>query len=136
LATSLQPTRVPAQCAEAAKVVHQTSLISLRADPESTAAFYVQGTVRNTCTVPLRVALEMLGVADRGDLASLGVGEILALEAGQERAFFSDLGHHPADEIAALIVVPRCDVGSALQAGPANLQRCHDLKVERTSRQR
>ncbi|HUE75641.1 MAG TPA: hypothetical protein VMP10_02340 [Chloroflexota bacterium] len=130
LATSLQPTPIPPRCEDATKVIHQTSLVKLPdADRDGLATYYVLGTIRNTCTIGLEVSLEMLGVADQGALSLLGRGETMALAPGQERAFYHNLGRHRPDEVAALIVVPKCGREPARAGGLVELRRCHELPL-------
>jgi hypothetical protein len=140
LATSLQPTPTPPRCAEAAKVVHQTSLVSLRGETGGAVTNYVLGTARNTCTVTLEVALEMHGASDewpdQGVLRPIGRSEKMVLAPGQERAFYHRLDQHPPHELAALIVVPRCRIDTGRASQSAELRRCHELALGTSTRSR
>jgi hypothetical protein len=54
------------------------------------------------------------------ELTSLGHGETLGLEPGQEHAFYHDLGQHPSHELDAVIIVPNARPAQGGQACRAN----------------
>jgi hypothetical protein len=84
------------------------------------SAFFATGTIRNTCNYAMVVRLDFIGVDDRGTSFTLDSIDQVALNQGDERAVFRNLGVRPRAALVALQVIARCygEVGAVASANP------------------
>jgi hypothetical protein len=102
---------VTRRCEDPAWLVLRAPLREERRGRET--AYYLTGTLKNTCNTALVAQLELRGVTDGGALFALPAIEPVALMPGEERPLFRSLGQYPRGAMAALQVVVRCRDGAA-----------------------